>query len=111
MKEIKMEYSEYEAMFELIKEQQKIIEELKKEGRVVLMRDRLTPSQSKYSWFTWVVPEIISVDENLAKEYLQEEFNGLSKSLKEAHQIISSLQREQKVGKSSLFTDFIKYIK
>ena len=56
-----MEYSEYEAMGELIKEQQKAIEEVKKESRVVLIDERFLSYNSRVSWCNNGVPKIISV--------------------------------------------------
>ena len=81
MKEIKMDYAEYEEMMSLIKEQQKVIEEFKKESRVVLIKDREHFSMRYYNTalFYNQVPKIVATDETLAKEYLKEKFDDLSK--------------------------------
>ncbi len=91
-----MEYSEYEAMVELIKEQQKAIEEFKKESRVVLIDKRFSGYNSRKSWCNNDVPKIISVDETLAKEYLKTEFDNLSKQFVEVKESLIRLQQENK---------------
>ena len=98
MKEIRMEYSEYEAMVELIKEQQKAIEEFKKESRVVLIDERFSGYNSRISWCN-NIPKIISVDENLAKEYLKTEFDNLSKDFIGVRENLLRLQQEKEPKK------------
>lgn len=96
MKEIRMEYSEYEAMVELIKEQQNTIEEFKKESRVVLIDKRFSGYNSRISWYNSGVPKIISVDDTLAKEYLKTEFDNLSKQFIEVKESLLRIQQENK---------------
>ena len=99
MKEIRMQYSEYEAMVELIKAQQNAIKEFKKESRVVLIDERYSSYNSKLNWFNNGVPKIVATDELLGKEYLKEEFDNLSKSFIEVKESLLRLQ-EQKQNKS-----------
>ena len=96
MKEIRMEYSEYEAMVELIKEQQKAIEEFKNESRVVLIDKRFSDYNSRIVWCNNGVPKIISNDATLAKEYLKTEFDNLSKQFIEVKESLLRLQQENK---------------
>jgi hypothetical protein len=96
MKEIRMEYSEYEAMVELIKEQQKAIEEFKKESRVVLIDERYSGYNSRIDWCNNGVPKIISIDAKLAKEYLKTEFDNLSKQFIEVKESLIRLEQENK---------------
>jgi hypothetical protein len=89
MKEIKMDYAEYEEMMSLIKEQQKVIEEFKKESRVVLIFERSYIPNPRLSWFDSIVPKIITNDETIAKEYLKNEFDSLSKQFTHLEKVVS----------------------
>jgi len=90
-KEIKMDYAEYEEMVSLIKEQQKVIEEFKKESRVVLIEDREYFRIRFNVPFTYnKVPKIVTTDETLAKEYLKEKFDDLSKQFINLEKVISN---------------------
>jgi predicted transcriptional regulator len=93
-KEIKMDYAEYEQMVSLIKEQQKVIEEFKKESKVVLIEDR-EYFRTRYDVpFTYNrVPKIVTTDETLAKEYLKEKFDDLSKQFINLEKIISDPEK------------------
>lgn len=96
MKEIKMDYAEYEAMVELIKEQQKTIEEFMKESRVVLIDKRYNHYNSTFIYLCHNVPKIITTDESLAKEYLKKEFNELADQFIEVKGNLSKLQDKPK---------------
>jgi hypothetical protein len=100
MKEIRMGYYEYEAMVKFIKEQQKVIEEFKKESRVVLIDERFTGFNSRISWGEHRVPKIISIDDTLAKEYLKNEFDNLSKQFTKNKESLVRVQQENKPKKS-----------
>ena len=92
-----MEYSEYEAMVELIKEQQKAIDEFMKESRVVLIDKRyFSYRDRKISWLHCEVPAIISTDDALAKEYLKKEFDNLSEQYIAVKETLIAMQQENK---------------
>lgn len=91
-----MDYSEYEEMVELIKEQQKTIEEFKKESRVVLIDERFSGDKFRLNWSNNRVPKIISTDESLGKEYLKNEFDKLSEQFIEENERLLRLQQENK---------------
>jgi hypothetical protein len=85
-KEIKMDYEEYEEMLTLIKDQNEVIEKFKNAKNVVLIDNRY----STRSLFSLSVPRIAATDDLLAKEYLQNDFDLLAKSLDEAQATIKS---------------------
>lgn len=91
MKEIRMPYSEYEEMIKLIKEQEDFINEFKKDSKVVLIVSELS-----YGITNRLIPRIITTDELLAKEYLKEEFNKLSNSVKELNSRYFNLQKDER---------------
>ena len=96
MKTIKMDYSEYESMVKLIKEQDEIIKEFKKESRVVLIDERST----RYSYqFNISIPHIISTDEELAKEFLKEEFDTLLDRVDGFNEVVNTLKEQNKTQK------------
>lgn len=92
MKEIRMDYSEYEMMIQTMKNQKEVIDEFKKDSRVVLIDNRYFHGTAN-SFLNYGCPKVIA-DENLAKEYLQQEFDALSEHLVEARSTIVRMQEE-----------------
>lgn len=80
MKEIKMDYSEYEKMVETLKAQEEVIEELKKDAKVVLIEARHR-GNPPFQWLHGDIPTIIATD-NEAIEYLQKTFDYLAEGVK-----------------------------
>lgn len=74
-----MSYSEYEQMTLKIEEQDKLIEELKKGDNVILIDER-RGTHGSYPYSFLCFPYLV-MGEKLAKEYIQEEFNALSRRL------------------------------
>lgn len=99
MKQILLDYTEYEDMIKLINEQQKAIEEFKKGETVVLVDERFGARNPRLHWYNGFVPKIIAGAE-LAKEYLQNEFDNLSKQfvqLNESYQeLLNKVNKEPK---------------
>ena len=99
MKTIKMDYSEYEEMVELIKTQQDTIEEFKKQPNVVLVDERYNYGCGNRNWYSGRIPKVVS-DTEKAKEMMKEEFDHLFKETRELEeQIIRLQQPKQKVKK------------
>ncbi len=95
-KEIKMDYEEYEAMLSMIKDQDKAIQELKKESKVVLIRLRHGYGMDdRFNPLACSVPDIVTTDELFAKEYLQSEFDEASKKLRDAEFEIRMLRQKK----------------
>ena len=79
-----MDYDEYEGMVKLIKKQKEVIDEIKKSDRVVFIDNRKNGNSFfNTPFFDGDIPEIIG-NEELAKEFLQKEFNDLQEQLREA---------------------------
>lgn len=105
MKEIRMDYSEYEKMVQTIKEQQETINELKKDSKVILVDHRFE-SCSRLEWLCGGCPKVIG-DEKLAKQYLKDEFDSLSKEFMELKNSISPPKRNYSMKeKKSKFWPF-----
>lgn len=76
MKEIRLPYSEYKSMIDLIKEQDKALDLVKKQkGTVVIDSRFFNYCQSEIDRVLYSIPKIIGEDE--AKEFLKEEFDSL----------------------------------
>jgi len=75
MKEIRMDYSEYEEMVKTIQTQQDAIEEFKKASNVVLVDNRHS-TVPDIRWFSGRIPVVVS-DGELAKSMMKDEFDRL----------------------------------
>ena len=90
-KQIIIDYNEYEEMVSLIKKQKEAINELKKDSRVILIDTRHDFNGC---------PKVIA-GEQLAKEFLQKEFECLNQELSRMrhslhkHRIEESREREK----------------
>ena len=98
MKEIRMEFKEYEKMVELIQTQQNQIEEFKKGSNIIVVDQRYNYAPNRFNWFCGKVPKIVG-DESKAKEMLQTEFNYLHDEMKSMQVEMKMLQKEQKPEK------------
>lgn len=98
MKEIRMDFNEYEKMVELIKTQQNQIEEFKKGDNIVVVDERYNYAPDRFNWSCGKVPKIVG-NESKAKEMLQAEFNHLHDEMKSMQEKIYRLQKEQKLEK------------
>ena len=87
MKEIKMPYSEYEEMVETIKTQEGLINTLKSDCKVVLIKDRL-------SRFGHDVIEIVTTDPELAEKYLKHDFDRAARHIFELEGKLTSTKKE-----------------
>jgi hypothetical protein len=76
MKEIRMNYAEYEEMINLIKTQQDAIEELKKQSNVILVDERHSHGPMGRFFYSSRIPKIVG-NSDKAKQMLKEEFDLL----------------------------------
>ena len=94
-KELKMPLKEYQEMVDLIKKQNEVIAEFKKESRIVLIDNRY----HGVGYSSYGIPRIISADEDLAKEYLKKEFDALHENY---NSVKKSLENYQKAERESV---------
>lgn len=101
MKTITLDYEEYLKMVAFIDAQTKTIEEFKKDSRVVLIDERYIRFNSSYSWDGRHVPKIVIADEDLAKEYMQKEFDQISKDFEQMADSFKLYMKEYPSDKKS----------
>ena len=81
MKEIRLPYSEYKEMLDMIKKQDKALRKIKGEKGTIVIDGRYNYCRSRIDEVLYSIPKVMGEDE--AKAFLKEEFDRLYKDVSE----------------------------
>lgn len=96
-KEIRLPYSEYKEMLDIIEKQKEIISKIEKEEGNIVIDKRDCFRNNNFSEIICRIPIIYSKDE--AKDMLKEEFKSLYDQVKEIRRNIETIKREENMHK------------
>jgi hypothetical protein len=98
MKKLIIELKEYESMIDTIQKQQEVINHFEEQSNVVLIDERYS-REYFYDCIRVRIPLIRAKDESLAKQYLQDEFESISKYIDKVSYDMKKEEKEEKNNK------------